>query len=280
MTLGQKIKEARLKRGLTQQKLCANELTRNMLSAIECDKATPSLSTLEYIAKGLGLSCAYLISDESDPFLFEKNEKINKIRELYSAKKYGDCISLLSTLSGGDDETYYLLAECHFALGRRAVLGGALITAKEHLEKAEEYTKKTAYNTSGISHLLIMYNALANNIQSPLLEFDVEEFEAGIDPNYEFEFYRYILADHDYPYKNPTFKKHAIAKEYIKSRRYSEALRVLEEIIGEKNPESYNSHLMFGVYTDMEYCSKQLGLFEAAYKYASKRLSMIEGFKA
>lgn len=280
MTIGEKIKSLRVKMGLTQSKLCASTITRNMLSEIECDKATPSIATLKYIASQLNVSPAYLISDDEDLLFFEKKNVIEKAINYYREKRYKDCIEVIGEISSRDDEMNYLLAECHFALGKSAVLSGALITAKEHLSRAQKYSSKTAYNTAEIENLILMYSALAENIQSPLLEFDIKKFEEGLDPNFEFELYRYIISDYEYKYKNPVLKKHVEAKIRIKNRQYREALVLLDEIINEKNPSTYNSYVMFGVYTDMEYCSKQLANFEAAYKYASKRLSMLEGFKA
>ena len=63
MTLGQKIKEARLSRGMTQKELVGDYITRNMLSKIENDSATPSVRTLEYLAGALGLPTGYFLSD-------------------------------------------------------------------------------------------------------------------------------------------------------------------------------------------------------------------------
>ena len=60
MTLGQKIKAVRLERGMTQKELAGDTITRNMLSKIENDSATPSVRTLEHLAGALGLPTEYL----------------------------------------------------------------------------------------------------------------------------------------------------------------------------------------------------------------------------
>lgn len=65
MTLGQRIKEARLEKQLTQQELVGEYITRNMLSKIENDSATPSVRTLEYLADRLGLSPGEFLSDDA-----------------------------------------------------------------------------------------------------------------------------------------------------------------------------------------------------------------------
>ena len=280
MTLSEKIKLRRKAKGLTQHELCGDKITRNMLSAIESGKATPSLETLRYLADGLSVPVAYLLSAEDDLLFFEKKEAINDIIKDFREKKYNSCILRISRISGLDDELCYILCVCNFELGRRAVLKGSLYTAKDLLAKAKDYSSKTVYDTAGIDNLLLMYSSLAENIQSPLLEFDIKRFEANLDPDFEYEFYKYITGDFSYNFKNPVFQKHRLAKEQMKSRKYKEAIKTLEEIVEEKNPSTYNSYLMFGVYTDLENSAKQLLNFELAYKYASKRLSMLEGFKA
>ena len=68
MTLGQKIKEARIERKMTQADVVGDYITRNMLSKIENGSATPSVKTLEYIAAALNLPAGYFISDaENEP---------------------------------------------------------------------------------------------------------------------------------------------------------------------------------------------------------------------
>ena len=63
MTIGQRIREARLSRQLTQQELVGGYITRNMLSKIENDAATPSVRTLEYLADAMGLPPGAFLSD-------------------------------------------------------------------------------------------------------------------------------------------------------------------------------------------------------------------------
>ncbi|MCL1806517.1 MAG: helix-turn-helix domain-containing protein [Oscillospiraceae bacterium] len=63
MTIGQRIREARLGRQMTQQELVGDYITRNMLSKIENDAATPSVRTLEYLAGAMGLPPGAFLSD-------------------------------------------------------------------------------------------------------------------------------------------------------------------------------------------------------------------------
>lgn len=61
MTLGQKIRELRLSKQMTQKELAGDFITRNMLSQIENDSATPSMKTMDYLAATLGKPIGYFV---------------------------------------------------------------------------------------------------------------------------------------------------------------------------------------------------------------------------
>ena len=65
MTLGEKIKQARMEAGLSQRQLCGEEITRNMLSQIENGTAKPSMATLSYLASRLGKTVSYFLEEEA-----------------------------------------------------------------------------------------------------------------------------------------------------------------------------------------------------------------------
>ena len=65
MTLGEKIKQARLEAGLSQRQLCGEEVTRNMLSQIENGAAMPSMGTLSYFARQLGKPVSYFLQEDA-----------------------------------------------------------------------------------------------------------------------------------------------------------------------------------------------------------------------
>ena len=56
----------RVERKITQQELVGDYITRNMLSQIENDVASPSIKTLEYIADRLGVPMSYLMQTDHD----------------------------------------------------------------------------------------------------------------------------------------------------------------------------------------------------------------------
>ena len=191
MTLGERIKSARLSCGLSQSELAGEKITRNMLSAIEADKASPSLATLTHIAARLSLPLTYFFSD--DPGADKKYAAIEKIKDSLKCKNYEECIDLILRLDYLDDELAYIMALCHFELGRMDVFSGSLKLASERFELMKSYADKTIYDTERIRMLSLMYSAVSSNIQAPLLDFEIKEFEKYLVNSFDFDFYKYLI---------------------------------------------------------------------------------------
>ena len=64
MELGEKLRQARIKAGLSQRQLCGEEITRNMLSQIEHGACNPSVATLSYLARRLELPVSYFLEED------------------------------------------------------------------------------------------------------------------------------------------------------------------------------------------------------------------------
>jgi transcriptional regulator with XRE-family HTH domain len=65
--IGQKIKEARKEKKLTQEELADNNISRSLISLIENDLSYPSMQTLEYLALKLDKHISYfLVEDDTD----------------------------------------------------------------------------------------------------------------------------------------------------------------------------------------------------------------------
>ncbi|MBO5010032.1 MAG: helix-turn-helix transcriptional regulator [Clostridia bacterium] len=278
MTLGQKIKTERKNKKITQEALCAGRITRNMLSEIENDKATPSLDTLRFLALSLELPMSYLVSESDDLFFYKKSEKIASIKSNFNEKKYKKCIESIKTLEKTDDELSYILAVCYFELGKQATLEGSLKSAMKLLTLAKEEMDCTIYRSDRIECLVELYLSLAMNIKSPLLELDTERFEKTVLHSFELDFYKFITGDMSHNYSDRVFSMHIAAKQLIKERKYIDALAILREIESAKNQKNYNAYLVLTLYTDMETCFKQLADFENAYKYSAKRMTLIDQF--
>lgn len=278
MTIGEKIKRARIDQNMTQAQLAGDEITRNMLSAIENGKATPSLETLQHISSGLALPLAYLLSSDDDYSIYKKASIMPSILSALKGKDYMGAIELIERISITDDELSYILALCYFELGISACKSGLLVSAKKYLDKSNEHCRATIYDTLRFEAITPLYLAITENVNSPLLEFNHDQFLPLMLSAFDYEFYKYLTLDFDFEFSNFQFKTHMDAKRLIRERQYADALNLLLSI--EKTKQNYerSAYLLFSVYADLEICYKQLCDFENAYKFASKRLSMMDGF--
>lgn len=276
--IGEKIKKRRLELGLTQKSVAGEFMTRNMLSIIESGRSMPSVETAQYLAEVLDLPLAYLFSEDDTLFFFEKKQKIPQIRSLFADGEYASCIELIESLSGSDDELDYVHALASLRLGKEMLFSGALSSAVRHLTRAKELAAVTCYDTAQIEATAPLYLSVANNIHTPLLELESDKYERIQSEICDFEFFKYVTMDFEYDFKNEYYGKHLYAKQLLKKYSYYEAITALKELEELKN-KSYNACVLFGVYSDLEIAYRQTGDFENAYRYASKKLSLISAFK-
>ena len=119
--VGARLKEARLRAGLTQQKLAEGRYTKAYISALEHGLAKPSLAALNFIAERLGLPITYFLEDREPGW-----SRIEADLRLAS----GDWQAAADTYRGLlDDESQPI---------RRAELERGLAEALARLERPEE----------------------------------------------------------------------------------------------------------------------------------------------
>lgn len=131
--LGQRIKEARLAKKMTQTEVVGSFITRNMLSQIESGNAVPSMKTLTYLAKVLELPPSIFVSDSADgaddtsmqdrapaaPVVPEEVTAFYRAKEAYLAENDTDAYELLSSIEESSpmfDEAQALFARVTFRL--------------------------------------------------------------------------------------------------------------------------------------------------------------------
>ena len=227
MEIGEKIKRLRSAKLMTQAELAGGEITRNMLSAIESGKASPSVETAKYLAQRLSVPLAYLMSEDDDLFIYKRKNSISNIRSLYKAKDYTLCIEKVKGLGEEDDELSYILAECYYHIGKENILNGSLAMGGIYISEALKYSEKTVYNTLHIKAGAMIYQAISSNIQAPLPELNVSEYESVYENLADVELYKYIIQDTEYNFKSKFFASHTEARGLIKNRRFRDALKIL-----------------------------------------------------
>lgn len=145
--LGKKIKEARLAKKMTQSEVVGDFITRNMLSQIESGTATPSVKTLEYLAKTLGLNLTSLMPTE-------KTSADDTVRRLESTKQLiregfwreaADLAEESIAMGLMNDEFSALLARAYYELAKESHSEKDYPAAISRADKAYALASKGVY---------------------------------------------------------------------------------------------------------------------------------------
>lgn len=112
-SLGQKIKDLRVRKGLTQSELSEGLVTPSMISQIESDKANPSHQLLSQIAEKLETPIEFFLTDiESQQ---EKLSAYKVARAIMDKGEYKQAIKLLSSMKD-EPSTQHSLSDVNFDL--------------------------------------------------------------------------------------------------------------------------------------------------------------------
>ena len=121
MSIGEKIKNVRTAKMLTQKDLAGDAITRNMLSKIENGVATPSLPVAIALAERLGVPVGYLLSDSpEEEARFKKYSSYSNIVQAYKLGEWAICRQLaLECLDGkfDDQELVYFASQSALQMG-------------------------------------------------------------------------------------------------------------------------------------------------------------------
>mgnify|MGYP002519866512 FL=1 len=146
MTLGQKLKKARLDRGLTQSQVVGDRITRNMLSQLENDLASPSVGTLEYLASVLGVRTAWLLADEKEE---EAAGRTERLRACYRSGDWAGCLELAQDLQP-DDEQALLLALAAAQCAQHALEAERFAAAQQLARQALGWNEASLYENAQV----------------------------------------------------------------------------------------------------------------------------------
>ena len=156
LSLGKKIKKIRIEKKITQQELVGDYITRNMLSQIENDIATPSIKTLQYIADHLEVPLSFLMVGEHDEkfnknYEYDDEETIRKkAKEIYFSGDYLKYIEIYENNPKVMDEnkdSSMLLGFAFLEAAHESFLNGRVDKCIEYCKKAE----KSAYMMDKLS---------------------------------------------------------------------------------------------------------------------------------
>ncbi len=279
-TVAQKIRFARMDANLTQSALAGEYMTRNMLCRIENGSAVPSRATLAYIAEQLDLPLLYLMDDAITITEALKVTYLPHIKEEFSKGHFKECARLCNKyFSEPDDEIYLILAHASLEEAKHAVHAGNLDTASDELDKVRDYAEKTVYKTKDLLACVTLLNAIVRNVQSPRYELDDSLYSSLADDTAMADFFYYLTENADLC-KNELYSEHLRARQALRNRDSHTALLILQKLEEKRTEASMGAVLLFRIYSDLEQCYRDTADYEAAYRYAGKRISMLSAFKS
>lgn len=128
MTMGEKLRQARMEAGLSQRRVCGDRITRNQLSLLEHDRVGPSLETLQYLAGQLGKPVSYFLEETAPNLLAleQARESTNPIQALRALDAYTPDGSVVDDLAALLEAALCLAASDRAASEGRAAYAGSL----------------------------------------------------------------------------------------------------------------------------------------------------------
>lgn len=295
MNIGQKIKKIRTEKLMTQNELVGNEITRNMLSQIENGSANPSLTTVQYIAKKLGVPAGYLLSEGDEEFFYHKTRVMPNIRRAYSDKNFELCREMcLTSFDEFDDEMELILTDCCVGLSVEHIKSGRLRLACELLDEAVRHSKNTVYSTvTQLNRAYLMFYLLKKI--SPSLDSDEIDTEISADllhPSlFGDVFSKYVtvvftpdnVADvneimfnsfEEVSDEDKLYIAHIRARGYMREGDYKKASVTLKSIMdGETVPQRL---LLYICCNDIEECYREIEDYKGAYEFSRNKMEILE----
>lgn len=292
MTIGEKIKKLRTDKMMSQSELAGAEITRNMLSQIEHGSATPSLSTVNYLALRLNVSPGFLLANEDDEKIYRKISAIDGIKKAYAGKNYEICYDMCKSFESADDEITLILAECSMRVGIEAFCNGELRRALELFEEAIEYCDQSIYNTDYVVFTIKDYFSYMEIISPTLSSGIIDECDPGIAVmrSSEFSTYSSIITDAEmegwentvmleqrlqYLPEDSIYTLHINARLEMSRDNYANAYESLRRLLYDG---SYNlpEPMLYLVLLDIEMCCKEIDDFKGAYEYSSSKIALLQ----
>ena len=292
MNIGERIRELRISKLMTQADLAGDRITRNMLSCIENGSANPSLSTIVYIAGRLGVPAGFLLAEQGDEMAYRKMSNLSNIKKAYTTGDVQSCRSLcLSGCPEPDDEISLLLANCDLGIAVDEFWSGKLRSSCRFFDEALSYAEKTVYSTDAIEAEIRVYfrfmERVSHTLYSDLLD---EEKTLSVKSNtilsqYLDALYAFDnndtsvaqqlieqLADSD---ENSFFKAHLQNKLLIAEGNYKQAQKALQQLLQDSNLP-LNKIELYTALEDLEVCCRENEDYKNAYRYASEKVELLE----
>lgn len=253
MTIGQKLRQARMEMGLSQRQLCGDVITRNMLSQIENGSARPSMDTLLYLAQQLNRPVSYFL--EETVTASGNAPCMEKARQAYREGRLADAEEILKTYQGPDglfDDECGLL-KILILLDKAEASLNRPIYARQLLEEAAAQT--TCYKTRELEQRRLL---LLAHVSTEPVELPVDDRPLLIRAKTALQ-------------KKDTTRCVALLEAC--QERESDEWRYLraEAAFLTEDYAMAAEHYPENCYAQLEVCYRNLGDYKKAYEYACKQ---------
>ena len=292
MNIGERIRELRISKLMTQADLAGDHITRNMLSCIENGSANPSLSTIIYIAGRLGVPAGFLLAEQGDEMAYRKMSNLSNIKKAYTTGDVQSCRSLcLSGCPEPDDEISLLLANCDAEIAAEEFWSGRLRSSCRFFDEALSYAEKTIYSTDAIEAEIRVYfrfmERISHTLYSDLLD---EEKALSVKSNSIISRYLDALDALDrgdtsvadtlieelaQSGENSFFEAHLQSKQLIVQKNYKQAHKALQQLLHDSSTP-LNKIELYTVLGDLEICCRENEDYKNAYRFASEKVELVE----
>ncbi len=288
MNIGERIRELRISKLMTQSELAGDRITRNMLSCIENGSANPSLSTVLYIAGRLNVPAGFLLADEGDEIVYRKMSNLSNIKRAYTAGDLRGCRSLcVSACPEPDDEINLLLANCDAGIAAEEFWSGRLRSACRFFDEALGYAEKTIYPTDSVVAEARIYfhymERLSHTLYSDLLDEEADPLLRSASP-----FAAYTRALDALDAQDDTglteylsqadessfFATHIRIRLMMKDGDYKASGAWLLQLLNGETP--LNRIELYTVLSELEICCRETEDFKGAYNYANEKIQLLE----
>lgn len=266
MSLGQRLKEARLEMGLSQRQLCGDTITRNMLSLIENGSAKPSMDTLRILATRLEKPIGYFLEEEIQ---ISPNQSLILTARTATPE---EALRLLKEYCSPDplfDPEYYLLTALScMTLAEEAIRENRMHLAKNYLQQAAEAGAATVYYTPDLETKRLLLCHKAGIASAPelaeQLPDNTDELMLRACAALENGDAAWCAAQLDAVGRRDSQWYYLRGEACLKQKRYKDAADYYQQA---------EADLPNAVYPRLEQCYKELEDFKQAYFYACKQLS-------
>jgi len=288
MNIGEKIRELRVAKLMTQAELAGTQITRNMLSCIENGSAQPSLSTILYIAGRLNVPVGFLLADEGDEVVYRKMNSMPNIKRAYTAEDWWGCRSLcLSGCPEADDEIGLLLADCDAEIAVDEFERGRLHSSCRFFDEALTYASKTIYPTDHIVAKARVYFQYMQRISATLYSDVIDlDGQVGVVWNAPFAAYVDVLDAFDRGAHESVisyleahegegfYAEHVRVRLLMDSQHFAEARQALNALLEADEP--LHKVELYTVLCELEICCREIDDYKNAYRHATEKVQLLE----